>query len=232
MLCKVRIFMRGFLPPSWISFFRGGKPRGAALSCSLMWRTSKDWHGGQQGGGWGWHQGEGQGVGQGVGWRLRAGRCDGGDCHRGDHEVDGGHGDGAGQGGWHGGQLGGRQGIDQWCKYVGFHLFSSIYNTTNVTRHLPGQALESFERTQWRKIGKMLSVWLYMFWLKFFEDAYENTQWGKAKQMQRMWLCMLSGKRAEESFEKSNKRNRYDYAFSRAGNLRSCLKTPRRRKIK
>ena len=36
---------------------------------------------------------------------------------------------------------------------------------------------------------------------------------------------MLSGQRAEESFDKSNKRSQYDYAFSRAGFLRSCLKT-------
>ena len=79
--------MRGFLPPSWISFFRGGKPWSAALSCSWMWRTSKGWQGGQQGGGLGWRQGGGQGVGQRVGWRLGARRFGDGDGRRGDYII-------------------------------------------------------------------------------------------------------------------------------------------------
>ena len=37
---------------------------------------------------------------------------------RGDHEIDGGHGDGAGQGVWPGGQMGGEQGSGQGCPHV------------------------------------------------------------------------------------------------------------------
>ena len=69
-------------------------------------------------------------------------------------------------------------------------------------------------------------MWLCNFLCRRFEDAFEHALWRKAKQMQPMRLCILSGRPFKNAqWRKVKKCNQCDFASSRAGNLRTHLKT-------
>ena len=96
--------------------------------------------------------------------------------------------------------------------YLSDNLEVESQSATNVTIQPLGLGLfeDTFENAQWRKVKQMQSLRLRIFLCRCCEQTFKNTRWKKPK----VYIHLMNA-------------TKYEYAYSRAGNLRTHLKTRR-----